>query len=115
MRGMIYPVRGLCDEYGWSIKTAMKCDVTGVSWLFANLLPAIGIDFLTLAVNTFRGGAPKPRPAAFWWEGPAAGRLLVWNGYHYLFGRSHAALGDWRFVDRFFPRNVHRPQADPDS
>jgi hypothetical protein len=112
MHRSLYPVRRLREEYGLSVTTAMQCDVNGVSWLFADLLPAIGIDFLTLAVNTFRGGAPRPRPAAFWWEGPAAGRVLVWNGYHYLFGRSQAALGDWRFVDRFLPPLIEKLEAD---
>jgi hypothetical protein len=113
MHRSLYPVRHLREHYGITVSTAMQCDVNGVSWLFANLLPAIGIDFLTLAVNTFRGGAPKPRPAAFWWEAPAGGRLLTWNGYHYLFGRSMAALGDWRFVDRFLPKLVKQLEEDP--
>ncbi|HWE62473.1 MAG TPA: hypothetical protein VHB98_12240, partial [Chloroflexota bacterium] len=113
MQRSLYPVRRLREHYGLTVTTAMQCDVNGVSWLFANLLPAIGIDFLTLAVNTFRGGAPRPRPAAFWWEAPAGGRLLTWNGYHYLFGRSMAALGDWRFVDRFLPPLVKRLEEDP--
>lgn len=113
MHRSLYPVRRLRDEYGLTVETAMQGDVNGVSWLFANLLPAIGIDFLTMAVNTFRGGAPRPRPSAFWWEGPAGGRLLVWNGYHYLFGRSMAALGDWRFVDRFLPPLIQQLESDP--
>jgi alpha-mannosidase len=113
MQRSLYPVRRLRDEYGLTVKTAMQCDVNGVSWLFADLLRAVGIDFLTMAVNTFRGGAPRPRPAAFRWEGPAGGHVLVWNGYHYLFGRSQAALGDWRFVDRFLPPLVQQWESDP--
>ncbi len=113
MHRSLYPVRRLRDDYGLVVTTAMQSDVNGVSWLFANLLPEIGIDFLTLAINTSRGGAPKPRPAAFWWEGPGSGRILAWHGYHYLFGRSQAALGDWRFVDRFLPELVKKLEADP--
>jgi alpha-mannosidase len=109
----LYPVRRLREEYGLSVTTAMQCDVNGISWLFADLLPAVGIDFLTLAVNTFRGGAPKPRPAAFWWESRAGAKLLTWNGYHYLFGRSMVALGDWRFADRFLPPLIQRLEEDP--
>lgn len=109
----LYPVRRLREEYGIEIHSALQCDVNGVSWLFADLLPAIDIDFLTMAVNPIRGGVPKPRPAAFWWEGPAGNRILVWNGYHYLFGRSVAKLGDWRYVDRFLPPLLEKLERDP--
>ncbi len=88
MHRSLYPVRRLREEHGLTIRTAMQCDVNGISWMFADLLPEIGVDFLTMAVNPIRGSTPKPVPAAFWWEGPAGGRILVWNGYHYLFGRA---------------------------
>ena len=103
MRRSLYPVRVLRDEMGISVETAMQDDVNGISWLFADLLPSIGIDFLTLAINQSRGRAPRPFPGGFWWEGPAGGKLLTWNGFHYLFGRSQAKLGDWRFVDQSLP------------
>ncbi|HEY8476986.1 MAG TPA: glycoside hydrolase family 38 C-terminal domain-containing protein, partial [Chloroflexota bacterium] len=109
----LYPVRRLRERYGLRVEGAMQDDVNGISWLFADLLPAVGINFLTLAVNPVRGGAPKPRPSAFWWEGPAGGRILVWNGYHYLFGRSTFKLGDWRFVERFLPRWLKQLEQDP--
>jgi alpha-mannosidase len=114
MHRSLYPVRRLREKYGVEIYTSMQCDVNGASWLFADLLPAIGIDFFTMAVNPIRGAAPQPRPSAFWWEGPAGGRVLVWNGYHYLFGRSIAKLGDWRFVDRFLPQIIRKLEQDPD-
>ncbi|MGH7912253.1 MAG: hypothetical protein ACREOV_11065, partial [Candidatus Dormibacteraceae bacterium] len=110
----LYPVRRLREEHGLRIETAMQCDVDGVSWLFADLLPQAGVRFLTMAINPLRGGAPKPRPSAFWWEGPAGGRVLAWNGYHYLFGRSAAKLGDWDHVDRSLPAILHRLEEDPD-
>ena len=103
MRRSLYPVRILREEMGIDVQTAMQDDVNGVSWIFADLLPSIGIDFLTMAINQSRGRAPRPFPGAFWWQGPAGGRLLTWNGFHYLFGRSQAKLGDWRFVDESLP------------
>ncbi|WCB94857.1 hypothetical protein DSM104299_03597 [Baekduia alba] len=114
MHRSLYPVRVLREEFGLTVETAMQDDVNGMSWLFADLLPAIGVDFLTLAVNQVRGRAPKPFPGAFWWEGPAGGRLLAWNGFHYLFGRSQAKLGDWRFVDENLPRYVQDLEARED-
>src|SRR3954466_6383497 len=103
MRRSLYPVRELREEMGISVETAMQDDVNGVSWLFADLLPRIGVDFLTMAINQARGRAPRPFRGGFWWQGPAGNRLLTWNGFHYLFGRSQAKLGDWRFVDQSLP------------
>jgi hypothetical protein len=109
----LYPARRLRDDFGVSIKSAMQCDVNGISWLFADLLPAVGIDFLTMSVNPFRGGVPKPMPNGFWWESPSGGKLLTWNGYHYLFGRSIAKLGDWRFVEESLQREIDKLDSDP--
>jgi hypothetical protein len=108
----LYPIRRLREEFGVPVSSAIQCDVNGVSWLFADLLPEVGVDFLTMAVNPIRGYLPKPVPAAFWWEGPAGNRILVWNGYHYLFGRSIAKLGDWRFAEENIAREVAKLEAD---
>ena len=104
----LYPLRALREEYGLTVRTAMQCDVNGVSWLFADLLAASGVELLTMAVNEVRGRAPRPLPGAFRWQGPAGGEVLAWNGFHYLFGRSIAKLGDWRFVDRSLPAIMRR-------
>ncbi|MFL5762189.1 MAG: glycosyl hydrolase-related protein [Thermomicrobiales bacterium] len=110
----LYPVRRLRDKFGLKISTAMQCDVNGVSWLYADLLPQIGVELMTMAVNPLRGYTPKPIPNGFWWEGPSGGKVLAWNGFHYLWGRSIAKLGDWRFVDESLPPIVARLEADPD-
>ena len=47
-----------------------------------------------------------------WWEGPAGNRLLTWNGYHYLFGRSIAKLGDWRFAEENIAREIAKLESD---
>jgi hypothetical protein len=108
----LYPVRRIRDRYGLQVRTAMQCDVNGASWLFADLLPQLGIDFLTMAVNPFRGGVPKPWPGGFWWESPSGGKLLAWNGLHYLFGRSQAKLGNWEFVEESLTRELAKIEAD---
>jgi alpha-mannosidase len=113
MARSLYPVRALRDEYGLSISAAMQSDSNGISWMFADLLAEAGIDFLTMSVNPVRGGVPKPCPQAFWWEGPTGRRTLTWNGFHYLFARSNAKLGDWRYVDRFFPTFLQMLEDDP--
>ena len=110
----LYPVRRLREQFGVKVSAAMQSDVNGVSWMFADLLPALGIDFLTMSVNPFRGGVPKPMPTGFWWESPTGGKLLAWNGFHYLFGRSIAKLGDWRFVEGSLLPWVKRLENDAD-
>lgn len=110
----LLPVRRLREQHGLTVSSAMQDDVNGISWLFADLLPAIGVDTLTLAINQVRGRAPKPLPGAFWWQGPAGGRLLTWNGLHYLFGRSVAKLVDERYVDRDLAAVIRHVEEDPD-
>jgi hypothetical protein len=102
----LYAVRSLREDYGLTVEAGMQSDVTGSPWRFADLLPAAGITFMTMAINMHRAMAPEPRPGAFWWEGPAGGRLLVWNGLFYVWGRSLARIGDWRFIDRFLPQRL---------
>ena len=108
----LYPIRRIRDEFNIPISSAMQCDVNGISWLFADLLPDVGVNFLTMAINPLRGHLPKPVPGAFWWEGPSGNRLLTWNGYHYLFGRSIAKLGDWRFAEENIAREIAKLEND---
>ena len=108
----LYPVRRMRETWGVEISTGMQCDVNGISWIYADLLPAVGIDFLTMSVNPIRGGVPKPMPTGFWWESPTGQKLLTWNGYHYLFGRNIAKLGDWRFVEDSLGRELDKLEND---
>ena len=112
MQRSLYPIRRIKDEFGIDVKVAMNCDVNGASWIFADLLPALGIELFTMAVNPIRGGTPKPRPSAFWWEGPAGGKVLAWNGYHYLFG-GFACLGHMKLAEQHVPRIVKKLEDDP--
>lgn len=113
MHRSLYGVRELREEYGLVVELAMQDDVNGVSWLFADLLAEIGIPYYTAAINPIRGARPQPFPGAFWWEGPSGGKVLAWNGYHYLFGRNQAGLGNWELVDRLLPRWIAGLEADP--
>ena len=112
---MLYTVRTLREEHGLTVEAGVQSDITGNPWRFADLLPAAGISFLTMAINMNRALAPEPRPRGFWWEGPAGGRLLVWNGLFYLWGRSIARVGDWRFVDSHLPPALEQIETAADD
>lgn len=112
MHRSLYPLRAIQDEFGFSVEAAMQDDVNGVSWVFADLLAELGVTFYTAAVNPIRGARPVPFPGPFFWEGPSGRKVLAWNGYHYLFGRSQAGLGNWDLVDRLLPRWVEQLEAD---
>lgn len=113
MHRSLYPLRAIRDEFGFKVEAAMQDDVNGVSWLFADLLADVGIKFYTAAINPIRGARPKPFPGAFRWQGPSGKQVLTWNGYHYLFGRSQAGLGNWDLVDRLLPRWIDELENDP--
>ncbi len=108
----LLPVRRLREQWGLTVDSAMQSDVNGIAWLFADLLLDMGVDFLSMAINPVRGGVPKPYPMAFWWEAPSGRRLLVWNGLHYLFGRSVLKLGDWRFAEREINKWARKMEAE---
>jgi alpha-mannosidase len=112
MHRSLYPLRAIRDEFGFKVEAAMQDDVNGVSWLYADLLADLGIKFYTAAINPIRGARPKPFPGAFNWQGPSGKQVLAWNGYHYLFGRSQAGLGNWDLVDRLLPRWVEELEND---
>ena len=69
----LYTVRTLREDYGLTVEAGVQSDITGNPWRFADILPAAGISFLTMAINMHRALAPEPRPGGFWWEGPAGG------------------------------------------
>ncbi len=110
----LLPVRRLRADYGIDISAAMQCDVNGVSWLWADLLPAIGIDTLTMSINMHRGARPQPDLNAFWWRGPGGGRLLTFNGPHYLYGIFRYGLSDMNYVDDLLPPQLAKLEARDD-
>lgn len=110
----LLPVRRLRRDYGIQINAAMQCDVNGASWLWADLLPAIDINTLTMSINMHRGRRPEPDLNAFWWRGPGGRRLLTFNGPHYLYGIFRYGLSDMNFVDELLPPHLARLEARDD-
>jgi hypothetical protein len=83
------PLRTLRDDYGFTITSAMNCDVNGESWALPDLLLDAGIEGFTMAINTHFGGAPLDRPDVFRWQGPSGRQVMAYSGWPYDQG--------WRF------------------
>ena len=110
----LFPVARLRQDYGLKIETAMQCDVDGASWLWADLLPKIGINAFTMSINMYRGRRPAPDLNAFWWQGPGGDRLLTFNGPHYLYGIFRYGLGDMETVEKLLPDQLAKLEARDD-
>jgi alpha-mannosidase len=110
----LFPVMRLRNDFGLTITSAMQCDVNGASWLWADLLPAIGIHSFTMSINMHRGRRPEPDLNAFWWEGPGSGRLLTFNGPHYLYGIFRYGLGDEKTVEEHLPDQLRKLEGRDD-
>jgi hypothetical protein len=110
----LLPVLRLRRDYGLQITTAMQCDVNGAAWRWADLLPAAGIDSFTMSINMHRGRRPEPDLTAFWWQGPAGGRVLAYNGPHYLYGIFRYGLGDRATAHKLLPPALAALEARAD-
>jgi hypothetical protein len=110
----LYPAMRLRQQYGIRTTSAMQCDVNGASWLWADLLPAAGITGFTMSINMHRGWRPHPDLCAFWWEGPGGGRLLTYNGPHYLYGIFRYGLGDPAEIEQRLPGALARLEQRDD-
>lgn len=74
-------------SFGHRIDSAMTADINGYSWGYASSLLENGIDHLFSCIHSHHGMYPLGRKQIpFWWEAPDGGKLLVWNGEHYMFG-----------------------------
>ncbi|MBW7883346.1 MAG: hypothetical protein H3C34_12045 [Caldilineaceae bacterium] len=82
-------LRMLRDDYGFTITSAMNCDVNGENWPLVDVLLDLGIEGFTMAINTHFGGAPLNRPDTFRWQGPSGRAIMAYNGWPYDQG--------WRF------------------
>ena len=77
-------------------RVAMNSDVNGMPWGVLPGLRAAGVETIWMAMNTYSGGSPTPRPGAFWWEGPDGARMLVWNGLGYCDAYDFFHAEAWR-------------------
>jgi alpha-mannosidase len=76
-------LRSLRDDYGFTIKHAMNCDVNGVNWNLVDAMLDVGLEGYTMAINSHFGGAVKPRPLPFLWQGPSGRTIPTFNGWPY--------------------------------
>ncbi|MBN2508394.1 MAG: glycosyl hydrolase family 38 [Verrucomicrobia bacterium] len=64
----------------------MQNDVNGAAWCLPDLLPGIGIRYLTMGINKTRSIVPFDQPTVFWWEAPSGRRMLAYRADHYHLG-----------------------------
>ncbi len=76
-------LRRLREDYGFTIRHAMNCDVNGENWPLVDLLLDVGIEGFTMAINSHFGGAFQPRPYVFQWQGPSGRAIPAYNGWPY--------------------------------
>ena len=76
-------VKRLRNDYGITVTSAMNSDVNGQNWNVVEALNAIGVNGLSMAINTHFGRAPKPRPGLFKWEGMSGKQIFAFNGFTY--------------------------------
>jgi len=77
-------------------KVAIQDDVNGTPRAGAMALLDRGIRYLMSGINEDSGGAPFPRPSAFWWKMPDGRRLLVYLNLSYPTGAWFFEPVEWR-------------------
>jgi len=76
--------------------TALQNDINGVPWGVIPSLRAAGVKYFWMGLNGYSGGAPRPVPSLWWWQGPTDAKLLTWLGYGYGDGYGFFHHGSWR-------------------
>jgi alpha-mannosidase len=74
------------NQIGIPVKTAMQNDVNGVAWCMPDYFKNTGVKYLSMGINTTRGGQPFNIPTCFWWESPSGERMLAFRGNGYITG-----------------------------
>lgn len=100
--------------FGHRIDSAMTADINGYGWGYASSLLQNNIEHLFSCIHTHHGMYPLGRKQTpFWWESPEGGKLLVWNGEHYMFGNELGfapdALGKYIIKDEI-QHNLMEPE-----
>jgi alpha-mannosidase len=99
-------------DYGFTITSAMNCDVNGENWPLVDLLLDAGIEGFTMAINTHFGGAPLDRPNPFHWQGPSGRTILAYSGWPYDQGwRYGIGRSVEEFAQSWWPRVAARLDA----
>jgi len=80
----------------WRPTVAMQNDVNGFPRAGAVALLDRGVTRLCMGINGDSGGAPAPRPSAFWWKMPDGRRLFVWLSLSYPEGYDFFEGVHWR-------------------
>ncbi len=74
-------------QYGIPLTYANQTDVPAHSWAFPSYLQAIGLKYLVVSSNPWRGPIiPYGRlneKSPFWWEGPDGAKVLTWYSRQY--------------------------------
>jgi alpha-mannosidase len=99
-------------DYGFTITSAMNCDVNGENWPLVDLLLDAGIEGFTMAINTHFGGAPLNRPNPFHWQGPSGRTILAYSGWPYDQGWRYGIGRSFeKFEQTWWPRVAARLDA----
>jgi len=105
-------LRTLRQQYGFTITSAMNCDVNGENWPLVDLLLDVGIEGFTMAINTHFGGAPLDRPDIFRWQGPSGRSVFAYSGWPYDQGwRYGIGRSSEEFENVWWPRVEQRLAA----
>lgn len=86
IRASLQSLRALEGDLALPVVTAMQNDVNGAAWCLPDVLPGIGIRYLTMGINETRSILPFDQPTAFWWEAPSGRRILAYRADHYHLG-----------------------------
>lgn len=86
LAALVRPVRGITEEFGIPVRTAMQNDVNGAGWCLPDYFHGMGIRYLSMGINKTRSLLPFDKPTCFWWESPSGKRVLAYRSDHYMTG-----------------------------